>query len=208
MHEALYATWIKWYGHSLVIFLIAGDKECSPLLKSLATCHIGLGLPCGEQNLLLCETAQVSKSCLFLHPSVSHTALPEAGACLTVAQELTALACTPAYPWGNPLCRLLRLLLLHRRATTPQFLQAFLSGHHRLTHNGYRHQNQAVPPLLFVLCGSQRPFQCQKERAPSLCLVQSLLQELFPSQQEKAEMRQILAFEWWCCFFFLRPVVR
>lgn len=116
-----------------------------------------------------CQVLPSPPRCLM-----SHMALAEAGArqC-TVAQEPPALACTPAYPGGNPLRRLMGLLLLCRRAATPRFLQAFLSGHHWLTHNGYRHQNQAVPPLL---CGSQRLFQCWK-----FCLVQSLQSELFPS---------------------------
>lgn len=75
---------------------------------------MGLGLSCGEQNLLLCETAQAAKSCL--PPArclMSHMALAEAGArqC-TVAQEPPALARTPAYPGGNPLRRLMGLLLL------------------------------------------------------------------------------------------------
>lgn len=35
--------------------------------------HTGLELPSGDQNLLLCETAQVAKSCLFLPLSESHS---------------------------------------------------------------------------------------------------------------------------------------
>lgn len=60
---------------------------------------------------------------------MSHPALAEAGARLTVAQEPPVLAATPAHPRGSPLCELLGPFLLRQRAATPQFLQV-LSGHH------------------------------------------------------------------------------
>jgi len=96
-----------------------------------------------------------------------------------------------AYPRGNLLWRLLGSLLLHRRAATPQFLQSFLSGHHWLTHNWYRRRNQAVLPLFcalwlleaFLMLEGMCPFT-------SFCLLQSLLQEVFPSVLRKRRQRR------------------
>lgn len=63
--QALYAARIKGYGPLLLRRWPESDEDCSPLPKSLTTCHIGPGLCRGEENLPLCETAQVAKSCLF-----------------------------------------------------------------------------------------------------------------------------------------------
>lgn len=87
-------------------------------------CHTVLGLSREEQNLLLCETAQVAKSCLP-PPAMSHPALAEAGARLTVAQEPPALALTPAYPGGNPLSAPAPALPVPKSCHTP-VLEAFL----------------------------------------------------------------------------------
>lgn len=133
----------------------------------------------------------------FFPPAVSHPALAQAGARLASAQEPPALALTPAHPRGNLLRRLLLPLRLRRGAATPQFLQAFLSGHRCLTHNGYRHRNQAVPPLLsrlhegFFSAGTSLCFHLTPSslKPPTGAVSVS-------SQEEKAEkMRQMLEVE-------------
>lgn len=62
---------MNWCGPLLLGRWPERDKDCSPLLKSLAMCHTVLGLSREEQNLLLCETAQVAKSCLPPPPWVT-----------------------------------------------------------------------------------------------------------------------------------------
>lgn len=103
-----------------------------------------------------------------------------AGALLTVAQEPPALARTPAAPGGNP-----------QPAPAPPCLCQGLphpGSWGVLTHNGDRHRNQAVPPLLPGLWGSHSLFQC-----PFLLfsLVQSLCTGAVSicSWEEKAGMR-------------------
>lgn len=88
-------------------------------------CHTVPGLSLGEQNLLLCETAQVAKSCL--PPAMSHRALAEAGAGagLPVPQEPPALAHTAASPGGNPLSAPVPALPVPKGCHTP-VLGAFL----------------------------------------------------------------------------------
>lgn len=173
---SFYAAWIKDCIPMLVRWWSESDKECCPLLEEFDQMPQTPGLSCREQNLLLCETTRAAKSCppltpppLFFPAVMSHTALAAPGASLVVAQEPLTLTCSPVLPRGKRLRRLLLPFLLRRIAATPQFLQAFLSGHHWLTHNWYRHQTQAISPLLSKLCGSCRLFQCWKDCA--LCLV-------------------------------------
>lgn len=136
-----------------------------------------------ENKTYYCVRQPRLPSLAFPSP-MSHTALAEPGARLTLAHEP---------PAANPPHRLLGPLLLCWRAATPRVLQAFLSGHRWLTHNGYGHQNRAVPPssarqalwLLeaFALLKGTWPFA-------SFCLVQSCLQELFPSIPRKRRQRR------------------
>lgn len=144
-------------------------------------CHTVLGLSRGEQNLLLCETAQVAKSCL---PPPRHES-PGSGRGWSPAHSGTGTSCPGSHSslsWRKP-----SVGSRARSACAKELPHPCSRG--LLTHNGDRHQNQAVPPLLPVLCGSQSLFQC-----PFLlfCLIQSLCTEAVSihSQEEKAELRQ------------------
>ena len=209
----MYAAWIRWYGPLLLRRWPESDKDRRPLLKSLTTCHIGLGLSHGEQNLLLCETAQVAKSCLFpslpappwvtrlwqrlepvsqwhrnllpwlvLQPILEETLCVGFWALSCCAKEL------PHPGFFRPSCQGTTDLLI--TDTDIETKQSLLCSVCSVAPRGFFSAGRNMP-LHFVLSSPKPP-----TGAASI-----------HSQEEKAEMRQILAVECCCYLSFLSPIM-